>query len=262
VSIKTKKEARPWPRTGETLRNKWNALKTLFTTPYRRYETSGQNDPAAFPSFIPTTLSDPERVRVLYMFHAFQDSASLEAVLKTVPGDVTAEEGVATPSAPSTPAVPSGGGNGGAGKRRRVDATQSGTSTGTAGGSADAAAAASVCARRAPVGASACDGRGQRVRRSGPARATVGASACDGRGQRVPRSGPARATVGASACDGRGQRVRRSGTARSQKRSAVSGKKGKQRVRGSAASRRRRGAVRNRGVVASVVRAKIFLAHS
>jgi hypothetical protein len=146
-------EARPWPRTGETLRNKWNALKALFTTPYRRYETSGQNDPAAFPSFIPATLSDPERVRVLYMFHAFRDSASLEAVLKTVPGDVAAEEGVATPSAPSTPAVPSGGSNGGAGKRRRVDATQSGTSTGTAGGSADAAAAARAAAAQSTAAA-------------------------------------------------------------------------------------------------------------
>jgi hypothetical protein len=77
----------PTYRSPETLKSKWLSLKKSFTISWANWNTSGQNDPTNFTYCW-------GRADLLYMFHVFRSSPSLEFAIRTVPDEAQREEGV------------------------------------------------------------------------------------------------------------------------------------------------------------------------
>ena len=77
----------PHARSGEALKAQWTKLKGSFSVAYNRFSASGQNNPDNFMHF---THGD---AKLYYMFLAFRESPSLEAILRTLPAEAQRDEG-------------------------------------------------------------------------------------------------------------------------------------------------------------------------
>ena len=67
----------PHARSGEALKAQWTKLKGSFSVVYNRFSASGKSNPDNFMQF---TNGD---AKLYYMFLAFRESPSLEAILRT-----------------------------------------------------------------------------------------------------------------------------------------------------------------------------------